>query len=310
MRVLVAGAFGFVGGRIAHALHNAGHEVVLGSRESTVSPTWLPKAEVRCMDWESLQSLQQTCKGIDAIVHVAGMNAADSAADPLGALLVNGLWTARLVEAAISERVKRFFYFSTAHVYASPLQGDIDEQSCPSNLHPYASSHLAGEYALLHRLNHRKIAGSSLRLSNSFGAPMTRDSSCWTLLMNDLCRQAVKDRKLVLQSSGEQLRDFVPLSAVCKYVVNLLSLPELSLPKVLNVGSGKTSSVLSMAHMIQACCKNILGYSPTLETGTTREIALPFHYGSKYTTSLGLSPVDLIAETDKLLLFCEKSFSV
>jgi len=309
MKVLVAGGFGFVGARVAQALDAAGHEVVLGSRAARRVPSWLPHAQVRHMDWQSRQSLQQACTGADAVVHAAGMNATDCAADPSQALQVNGVGTVNLVQAAIAAGVARFFYFSTAHVYASPLQGEINEDSCPRNLHPYASSHLAGEYALLHALATDRIAGTSLRLSNGFGAPVTTDADCWVLVANDLCRQAVTQRKLVLQSSGEQLRDFVPLSAVCEDVQKLLTLPAQLLPKILNIGSGESVPVLAMASLIQNRCQASLGYIPPIETGTRKEAALPLRYGSLHTQSLGLAATNPIAEIDALLGYCYKHFS-
>lgn len=310
MKVLVAGGFGFVGARIARALHAAGHNVLLGSRLLRSVPGWLLGAQVRPMDWQSRQSLQEACAGADVVVHAAGMNAADCAANPPQALKANGVGSASLVEAALGAGVARFFYFSTAHVYASPLEGQINEESCPRNLHPYASSHLAGEYALLHALSIGKIAGTSLRLSNGFGAPVTPDADCWMLLTNDLCRQAVTQRKLVLQSSGDQLRDFVPLAAVCEDVLKLLALPAQSLPKILNIGSGESVSVLAMARLIQERCQTILGYTPALETGARKETAQPVYYGSLHAEKLGLATTDPVAEIDALLAFCKTNFAV
>lgn len=309
MKILVAGGFGFIGGRIAQALQAAGHELVLGSRTTPAPPVWLPAAQVRLMNWQSPRNLLEACAGIDCIVHAAGMNAADCAANPPMALQVNGVGAARLVEAAIAAGVTRFFYFSTAHVYASPLQGEINEESCPRNLHPYASSHLAGEYALLDALARNNIAGSSLRLSNGFGSPMAVDTRCWTLLANDLCRQAVTKGKLVLQSSGEQLRDFVPLSSVCEGVTRLLSLPTASLPPILNIGSGYSISVLAMAEVIQSRCQAILGYTPALEVGASKETTRPLRYTSLYGQRLGLTSVDPVEEIDALLEFCKMNFA-
>ncbi len=309
MRVLVAGGFGFVGARIAQALGKAGHQVVLGSRSARSAPDWLPCAQVRVMDWQSCTRLQETCTGVDVVVHAAGMNAVDCVANPPRALLANGVGTASLVEAAVAVGVARFFYLSTAHVYASPLHGEIDEETYPRNLHPYASSHLAGEYSLLYALARAKIAGTSLRLSNGFGAPVTADADCWMLLVNDLCRQALSQRRLVLQSSGEQLRDFVPLSAVCDDLAKLLALPAQALPPVLNIGSGESISILAMAKLIQARCQATLGYTPVLETGERKEAMLPLRYTSLHAQSLGLATTDPVTEIDALLALCKTNFA-
>ena len=308
MRVLVAGGFGFVGARVAQALKAAGHEIVLGSRTARPAPAWLDTAEVRVIDWQSLESLRLACARVDVVVHASGMNATDCAANPPRAFQVNGVGTALLVEAAIAAGAKRFFYFSTAHVYASPLQGEINEEDCPRNLHPYATSHLAGEYALMYALAGGLIMGSSLRLSNGFGAPMTAESDCWMLVANDLCRQAVRERRLVLKSSGEQLRDFIPLSTVCEDIVKLVATPAQELPPTLNIGSGESISVLALARLIQHRCQATLGFTPTLETGAYEEAALPLYYRSIHALRLSLAATDLLAEIDALLAFCKTHF--
>lgn len=309
MNVLVAGGFGFVGARVASALHAAGHQVVLGSRVARPAPVWLPDVKVRLMDWQSRECLEDVCSGIDAVVNASGMNAANCAADPPQALQINGVGSANLIEAAIARGVERFIYFSTAHVYGSPLSGEINEENCPRNTHPYATSHLAGEFALAHALAAGKILGCVLRLSNGFGAPMSSEADCWMLLTNELCRQAVAQRKLVLQSSGDQLRDFISLSAVCEDVLNLLMQPPKLLPKVLNLGSGKSVSVLAMARLIQKRCLATLGYSPALEIGARKELALPLSFSSLHAANLSLSIDDPAAEIDVLLAFCKSNFS-
>ncbi len=309
MKVLIAGGFGFVGARVAQALQAAGHAIVLGSRTARLAPACLPDVRVSIMDWRSIASLQKACAGVDAVIHAAGMNAHACAADPVAALEVNGLATARLVEAAIAMNVSRFFYCSTAHVYASPLQGEIDEQSCPRNTHPYASSHLAGEFALLHALSTNRIAGGVLRLSNGFGVPLAPEADCWTLLTNDLCRQAATSGKLVLQSSGAQQRDFLPLSSVANCFLSLIELPATSLPPILNLGRGESLTVLQMAQLIQARCQAVLGFTPAVETSSRQESPLPLRFISRHATRLGLPPTDPLAEIDGLLAFCKERFA-
>jgi UDP-glucose 4-epimerase len=307
--VLVAGGFGFVGGRVAQALTAAGHTVLLGTRHARPKPNFLQPGTVQLLDWESPPQLRQACEGVDAVVHAAGMNAAACAADPAAALYANGVHSARLVQAAIGAGVARFFYFSTAHVYASPLAGDIDEQTCPRNMHPYATSHLAGEHALLHALQRGALHGSALRLSNGFGRPAQAAADCWGLLANELCRQAVVQRKLVLRSSGAQLRDFIPLSAVCADVQSLLRCPADQLPPILNMVSAEAISVAGMASLIQQRCALTLGHTPQLEYGQGIEPSPGLRMNSLHAQHLQLArPVDLASEIDELLAFCRTQY--
>lgn len=307
MKTLVSGGFGFVGGRVAQALAASGHTPVLGTRVKRDCPLWLSKGEVRVLDWGSEASLRAACEGVDAVVHAAGMNAADCMANPVAALETNGVQSARLVAAAVAAGARRFFYFSTAHVYGSPLAGEIDETSYPRNLHPYATSHLAGEHVLLHAIAQGAIRGSALRLSNGFGAPAHASADCWGLLVNDLCHQAVTQRKLVLRSSGAQLRDFIALSTVCQDVLALLTAPEDRLPAILNLASGQAISVGNMAQIIAQRCAVILGFEPEIEFGSRMEAAPSLKIGSLHAAALGLEPsLDPVAEIDALLAFCQR----
>lgn len=308
MRLLITGGFGYIGGRLAEHLQKAGHQIILGSRSSRDSPAWLPEAEVGHTDWSDNCALERICTGVDVVIQAAGMNAQDCAADPLAALEANGLATARLIAAASRSQVKRFIYLSTAHVYASPLEGTITEETCPRNLHPYSTSHLAGENAVLGACLRREIESVVLRLSNSFGAPTHMDANCWMLLVNDLCRQAVESGKVVLSSSGMQQRDFVPLARICR-VVERLSSRDFTppLPSIVNVGSGVSKSVLEMAELVRRRCSLTLGFHPEFRR---EEPSADERHGTLVFRSASLESLDermgddTLAEIDGLLRFC------
>jgi UDP-glucose 4-epimerase len=313
MRILITGGFGFVGGRVAQRLHQAGHQIVLGSRKANSSPNWLLQAEVVKTDWNDAHALELICNRVDVVIHAAGMNAQDCAADPVAALEFNGLATARLVAAASRVGVKRFIYLSTAHVYASPLTGTISENTCPRNLHPYATSHLAGENAVLHTSQRGQIAGIVLRLSNAFGAPVHKEVNCWMLLVNDLCRQAVETGKMVLHSNGLQQRDFIAMAEIC-CVIEQISYRELDFgaSTIFNVGSGRSQSVLEMVQLIQQRCKHVLDfepklYLPELGEGERHE---KLEYQADRLAKIGVNVnTDNSDEIDELLSFCYAWFN-
>ncbi|MEC9376119.1 MAG: SDR family oxidoreductase [Pseudomonadota bacterium] len=313
MRILITGGFGFVGGRMAEHFSQAGHQIVLGSRNESNPPDWLPQAEVAQIKFNDGCFTEGSWKDVDVIIHAAGMNAQDCAADPVAALDINGVATARLVEAASRAGVKKFVYLSTAHIYASPLVGTITEKTFPRNLHPYATSHLAGEQAVLRVSQHRQIQSIVLRLSNTFGAPMHKDVNCWMLLVNDLCRQAVQTRKLVLQTSGQQHRDFIGLTEVCRVAESLLVGIESSTKTgVFNIGAGVSQSVLAMAQLIQKRCVHVLGFEPVLqhvEDGID-ELHSKLIYRADNLAMLGifLKCQDNTVEIDELLSFCQSTF--
>jgi UDP-glucose 4-epimerase len=314
MRILIAGGFGFIGSRLANHFTQAGHQVVLGSRNISNPPAWLPQAEVVQIVWDDDRELERCCAVVDVVIQAAGMNALECSADPVAALEFNGLATTRLVAVASRVGVKRFIYLSTAHVYASPLVGTITEETCPHNLHPYATSHLAGEHAVLSASQNGHIDGIVLRLSNSFGAPMHKDVNCWMLLVNDLCKQVVQTGRLVLQTSGLQQRDFIGMTEVCRVVEHFSVVHSESKPTgVFNLGSGKSQTVLEMAQFIQQRSVPILGFEPVLQRVQKKlnEQHQSLNYMEDNLDKLGINLNGLAntSEIDSLLRFCQKAFT-
>lgn len=266
MRVLITGGLGYVGGRLAQLLASQqGYELVLGSRKHASQPSWLPSATMVRTEWASPSALERICNGIDAIVHAAGMNAAGCAADPVAAIKFNAVATARLLKAAIRQGVKRFIYLSTAHVYGSPLIGAITEDTCPVALHPYATSHRAGEDAVRAAHQSADIEGIVVRLSNAYGAPANKEANCWMLLVNDLCRQTATTRRLVLRTAGLQRRDFITLTDVGRAIAHLATLPREAVGNGLfNVGGSWAPTVREMAELVASRSEVLLGFRPPI----------------------------------------------
>ncbi len=313
MQILIVGGFGFVGGRLLEHLSAKEHQVVVGSRMLKPPNKKFHDVEVRKMDWYNDSALLKICEGIDVVIHAAGMNAKECLEDPKGALNFNGNGTSRLAKAACEAGVKKFIYLSTAHVYASPLEGSITEETETLNPHPYAMSHLAGETALLEIGKSSKMWTIVMRLSNAFGAPSHLSANCWMLLINDLCRQAIETKKLVVKSDGLQLRDFISMKEVCNVIEKIALVNEKFRDiQIFNLGSGITKSVREIAKLVQARSVKVLGFKPELSflKDTSSKTSLPLHYG---TTNLSMLDIKVKEESfeseiDNLLRFCRINF--
>jgi len=313
MRVLITGGFGFVGGRLGKYLVDCSYEVILGSRKLREPPNGLQKAEVVQTDWKNKPALLELCSGVDVIVHAAGMNAQDCAAYPEKALAFNGNTTANLVGSALKAGVKKFIYVSTAHVYKDPLVGNISESSQTTNTHPYATSHLAGETPVIEASRRNEIDGVVVRLSNGFGAPVHSNVNCWKLLINDLCKQAVTTGNIVLQTSGHQVRDFVPLTDVCRAIEYIIqSDTKLLNTSVLNIGSGESCSVIKIANLVQDCCMEYLNFKPEIYRSASKVLEGNSKLNFQMTW-LNSSNFFFIrnpkSEIEQLLNFCRLHFS-
>ena len=312
MKILITGGLGFIGGRLGIHLSKNSHEIVLGTRRNLNSPVWLPNVKMAVIDWESDESLIKACLGADLVIHAAGMNAKDCELDPEGALNFNARATAKLLAAAISSDVKTFFYLSSAHVYSNPLQGVINENTLPSNSHPYATSHLKGERYAQKTKEKGLINSTVLRLSNAYGTPASPEVNCWMLLVNDLCMQAVTSKQLRLTTSGIAQRNFITLSDVCAVISELIHKSESqTLPLMLNIGNAYSSTVYEMAVLIQERCMEVLGFSPEIifDSGDSDQVNESLDFKSLYSYLYKNSIINnRHKEIDELLNFCKKSF--
>jgi UDP-glucose 4-epimerase len=311
-RILITGGLGLVGGRVAQLLAGQDNIVLkLGSRRKQTDHCWLPKMQVVGMDWQSQKSLMSACEGIDTLVHLAGMNAADCMQNPVAAFEINALNTARLMEAVKLTGVKRVIYFSTAHVYAPNLVGTVDEFSLAKNLHPYATSHRAAEDLVMAAASDN-IVSIVLRLSNGFGKPAYPNVNSWELLVNELCRQAVTLGSMTLRSTGLQRRDFITLHDVARVVKHMIVLPVDKVGDGLfNVGSGKSSRVIDMVELIQERCSCVMGYVPKIirqqPNKDERSVDFEYRINKLLNTSFSLEGKAEF-EIDAALTMCSQHF--
>jgi UDP-glucose 4-epimerase len=312
LRVLLTGGVGYLGGRLAQWLATHSRcEIVLGTRSPEHAPEWTAAHRLVRTDWTQEAGLARACAGVDAVIHLAGMNARRSAADPVGALECSALGTARLLSAACQERVPRFVYLSSAHVYGSALAGCVDENTCPLPRHPYATSRRAAEDVVRQAQGAGRIAALVVRLSNAFGAPADPTADCWSLFTNDLCLQAVRTQRLVLRTTGQQRRDFVPLGEACRALEHLLAVPaEQFRQEIINVGGGWAPTLREMAALIAARVTAVLGLRPELHCGEVSDAIgnelIDYRIGRLLASGFVPDREAVVPELDRLIRFCQQ----
>jgi UDP-glucose 4-epimerase len=313
--VLITGGLGYIGGRLAHHLATrTGMRVRLGTRNpAQKTPPELAGCELTHCDLASRASLEAACRNVRFLVHLAALNEIDSAQHPDQAIAINTGGTLRLAQSAIGAGVERVLYFSTAHVYGAPLLGEISERVIPRPVHPYAYTHKAAEDILLAAGREKKFTAIVFRLANAFGPPIRAGVERWTLLVNDLCRQAATQGKLVLKTAGLQPRNFITLTDVCEAAAHFLGLEEAELGDgVFNIGGRRSMTVLEMTELLAQRCEKVLGFRPLIERAAALgpgEIQT-LHYSIAKAQAAGFQPKDALeAELDGALSFCGRAFA-
>ena len=263
--ILITGGLGCLGGELSKYLVDLGYQVFIGSSRSHAKlPDELENCSLVYTDFDKLDTLVDACSKVDCVIHLATLNAQQSQADPQLAVKVNGIGTLNLIQASIANNIKYFLYFSTAHIYGTPLIGEIDENTLPKPLHPYAITHRLAEDFLLKSINSKDINGCVIRLSNSVGLPLIKEANCWMLFINDACKQAVVSRRIIIRSNINSERDFIPITTVCKITEYFVSEYITDDYPVFNVGSGISYNLLQIAKMIVNRCEELFRFSPEI----------------------------------------------
>ncbi len=313
MNILITGGLGYIGSRLAEYLGNAGNiNVKLLAKKNSSIPEWVSGRNLVEGDVLDISSLKTACENVDTVIHLAALNEIDSGKDPMEALRVNGGGTLNLINAAISSKVERIIYFSTFHVYGLNASGNITENTLPLPVHPYAITHRVSEDFIRMSVNRKELDGVILRLSNGFGYPSHTRVKRWSLVVNDLCLQAVLNNKIVLKTSGKQYRDFITLTDVSRCVEHILNLDTSKTDRedcIYNLGGEFSVSILDIAKLIKERCEEVLNISPEIVIGkddnTKKVFEMPLKYNIDKIKKTGFRLISNVnEEIDKTLIFC------
>jgi len=135
--VLITGAAGFVGGRLAEVLYLQGNvQVRAGVRSwSTAARTARFPVDIVLCDIMSPTQIAQAMEGVSTVIHCAYSDEYE--------VIVDG--TRHMLEAATQRGVDRFIYLSTAEVYGN-VEGSIDETTpVLAGNSAYANAKIAAE---------------------------------------------------------------------------------------------------------------------------------------------------------------------
>jgi UDP-glucose 4-epimerase len=147
MRILVTGATGKVGSRLARRLVQRGDQVRALVRDPTRAAD-LREARIELAEGDLLDvgSLAAAVRGVDAVVHCAAFF---RGATPEQAHAVNDLGTRHLASAARDASVKRFIFISTGLVYGPTGGRPACEDDPCAPMDGYPETKLAAERFLL-----------------------------------------------------------------------------------------------------------------------------------------------------------------
>lgn len=264
MRLLVAGATGYLGAWLSEWLAEAGHEVMgWGRRRPPQSADWAAKlASFDTGDVTDDDTLDRMADQVpDGVVYTVSLDHGESERDVRRAMEVNVAPVWRLLDRLTRQgKPLRFLYLSTAQVYG-PMAGVVDESTPVNPRNHYGLTHLLAEDIGARYHAPPDVKYINLRLANGYGAPRFADANCWWLVINDFCRSAMSTGEVVLKSDGSPQRNFVHIRDIAQAAKLLLETPELA-HRTYNVGGEKTHTVLELAHLTADVFERKFGKRP------------------------------------------------
>ncbi len=251
--VIVTGAAGFIGSKIASRLVDLDYKVFGIDDLSNGSEKNVPKKvdflKFDLSNKKKLNSLPKNCK---AILHLAGQSSGEKSFEsPQQDLKKNTLSTLNLLSYGVENNVERIIYASSMSVY-----GDYNKKLKENfNLNPlscYGVSKLASENYL--KLFSKKIPFVSLRMFNVYG-PGQNLKDLKQGMVSIYLAYALKKNKILVKGSLNRVRDFI-------YIDDVVNIWERAIVKknilnnFYNLGSGVPTSVKKLTQMIRENFKN------------------------------------------------------
>jgi len=249
MKVLITGGFGYLGSFLADYFFRKNFEVYI--LEKNVKPEYNSKYIVIEADICDLDILQKKLDfEIDYCIHTAA--AADYFVENYYklALNVNTLGTRNLIEVLRHKQLKKFIYISTIHIYGAQNTENISESLLPNPINDYALTHLFAEYYVKQYSQLYNFPYVIFRLSNSYAAPLSLNSTKWYLVINDMVKSAFEKNKIILNSNGNASRDFIWQKNVAQ-IIEKTMYSDKAINDTYNLASEKNYSVLEIAGKVQ-----------------------------------------------------------
>ncbi|GHT15596.1 UDP-glucose 4-epimerase [Bacteroidia bacterium] len=312
-KVLVTGANGYLGAQVCRHLSQQGYAVSgLCYPSIPDDKQWQqPFAELLVGDVRDTATLGSIAKnGYDTIVHLVSLDHHQSNGDPAFVASVNITPTWTLLDTFSKNGLRKFIYFSTIHVYGKNIEGAVTEEHAVNCNNAYALTHYLSENICRYYADNSEVECVVARLSNSYGQPVFANNNCWWLVVNDLCRSAWTDKKIVLQSNGSPLRDFIYGKDVCQAVQILI---EKGLNKnVYHISSGSTYTILELAQKVQQVYRKRTGVEIpiTSANASTPTVSKPYNMVNDKLKALGFAPAyDLEAGIANVFDYLKNIFS-
>lgn len=252
MDIIVTGANGFIGGAVARYLKILGHRIIAVDLMASASPEdmqWM-SADKYINFQELIPQAKYRGEEFDAIVHMGAC--ADTTCADREFLKQRNTKYSKLLWSICIEKRKPLIYASSAATYGTGEQGFDDDSEKIWNLkplNPYAKSKHYFDLSVIGScMKHESPPQwAGLKFFNVYGSSEQKKGRMASMIFQAM-QQARATGKIRLFKSGEQKRDFIHVSDVCRVIEHMLFRHQPF--GIYNVGTGVARSFNDMARAI------------------------------------------------------------
>ena len=248
MKFVITGGAGFIGSHIAKHLVEKNHDVIVvdnlsRGRLENLS-TIKEQIEFKKIDILNFDSLKEVISNSDGIFHQAALTSVpESFIQKEKYHNVNVKGTENIFKLA-KEFKKKVVYASSSSIYGNSITMPIQENFEKNPINPYGVTKLDDE-KLAEKYHDLGVSIIGLRYFNVYGIGQTND---YAGVITKFIDQINLNESPIIFGDGTHTRDFISVEDIAK--ANLLSMESKTEFSFLNIGTGISTSIKTLAEMM------------------------------------------------------------
>lgn len=283
-KILITGSAGFIGSNFLRYIFENYPDynlVVVDALTYAGNPESIPekiKNDSRFRFWygniKNAELMNNLVSSVDTVIHFAAESHVARSIFDNGIFFETDVLGTQVVTNAVlkNKNVERFIHISTSEVYGTAIEVPMTEDHPLNPTSPYAGAKTGADRLVYSYWVTYNIPAIIIRPFNTYGPNQHLEKVIPRFITNTLLKEP-----LTVHGSGENTRDWLFVEDLCRALDILMHTPlEKVVGQVINIGTGKDTSINKIAEMILTKCntsRELLTHSPDRFGQVRRHVA-------------------------------------